>query len=165
MARLFVAAWPPAEAVARFLHVERLSHPMMRWTTDDQWHITLRFLGEADEDAACDALERVHHGPAMATLGPLPKLLGRKVVVLPVQGLDSLAAEVGRVMAPVGADDDRQFAAHLTVARARRGGAPTVPDWRFEAEWLVDEISVVRSELHPEGARYRVVRSVTLDTA
>jgi len=165
MPRLFVAAWPPPEVVAAFHHVERLSHPLMRWTTDDQWHITLRFLGESDEDAACAALDTVQHPPAMATLGPLPKRLGPSVVVLPVLGLDSLAAEVGRAVAPLGADERRQFAAHLTVARARRGGRPTVPDWRFEAEWLVDEISIVRSELHPEGARYRVVHSVTLDAA
>ena len=56
---------------------------------------------------------------------------------------------------------DLQFAAHLTVARVRRGGRPTVPDWRVEAEWLVDELSVVRSELHRDGAQYRIIHFAT----
>ena len=65
MHRLFVALRPP-------LSVRTLLCGMMegvadaRWQTDDQIHITLRFIGEVDSRVAEDiglALESVHHPP------------------------------------------------------------------------------------------------------
>ena len=49
--RLFVAAWPPADVVEALRGLDRPVVTGMRWTTADQWHVTLRFLGDVDDPA------------------------------------------------------------------------------------------------------------------
>ncbi len=47
--RLFVAVWPSAAVVDELRGLERPARPGVRWTTADQWHVTLRFLGEMED--------------------------------------------------------------------------------------------------------------------
>ena len=49
--RLFIAARPSAAAVAAIERLPRPEAPGVRWLSTDQWHVALRFLGEADPDA------------------------------------------------------------------------------------------------------------------
>jgi RNA 2',3'-cyclic 3'-phosphodiesterase len=128
-----------------------------RWTRPEQWHVTLRFLGDADERAAAGALGGLRSPPVTARLGPTAKTIGQGVLHLPVAGLDELAAAVvgltdGVAEAPV----DHAFRGHLTLAR-RRGGRSAPPELRFEAAWTVEEIELVRSEVGRDGARHEVV--------
>ena len=118
MARLFVAVWPPEEVVARLAALPRPDQPGVRWTTRDQWHVTLRFLGEADPADAAGRLARAVLEPAAARLGPRVGTLGAEIVAVPVAGLDDLAAAADAVL-----DDppDRRFRGHVTLARVRRG--------------------------------------------
>ncbi|NIR41602.1 MAG: RNA 2',3'-cyclic phosphodiesterase, partial [Actinobacteria bacterium] len=48
MPRLFVAVWPPPSVVDLLARLPRREEPGVRWTTEAQWHVTLRFLGRAD---------------------------------------------------------------------------------------------------------------------
>ena len=57
--RLFVAVIPPASVLDLLETIPREPHPDVRYTTRDQWHITLRFLGDADIDELTGALDRV----------------------------------------------------------------------------------------------------------
>jgi 2'-5' RNA ligase len=163
MARLFVAVWPPPSLVNQLRELERPDRPGLRWTTEDQWHVTLRFVGGVDE-AALDGLRAALNQvaatvePFDARAGPLPRSLGRGVLVLPVGGLESLATRLAGVTKEVGQPPpDRLFRGHITLARARRpaalvglakltGGASD--------EWRVTEITLVQSDLRPDGARY-----------
>ncbi|MEZ5165093.1 MAG: 2'-5' RNA ligase family protein [Acidimicrobiales bacterium] len=36
----------------------------IRWSTPDQWHVTLRFLGDVDPQAAVEAVARVRSHPS-----------------------------------------------------------------------------------------------------
>ena len=77
------------------------------------------------------------------------------MLVLPAEGLSQLAAEVGARTSAIGqAPDRRDFAGHLTLARARRRVPGTVVALPFEAEFLASELWLVSSQLRPEGARY-----------
>src|SRR4028118_2034772 len=63
MHRLFVAIRPPASIRARLLSAMG-GISGARWQTDDQIHLTLRFIGEVDRHAARDidaALASIHH--------------------------------------------------------------------------------------------------------
>ena len=96
--RLFVAAEVP-EAVQRAVAaIERPAGHDVRWSDAGVWHVTLRFLGEVDETdglARCAAALRAVTCPgAVAVLGRTPRRLGPTAVVLPVEGLDPLAAAV-----------------------------------------------------------------------
>lgn len=135
----------------------------LRWASRDQWHVTLRFLGDVEDPAeVVDALgERRRVGEVEAVLGPRVGLLGRSVLCLPVAGVDELADSVIAATAGIGRPpDDRPFRGHLTLARLRRGRAsearPCVGG-RLEARWAVGELEIVRSHTDPEGARYETV--------
>ena len=169
--RLFVAIWPPAEVRDRLGALARPAVPGLRWTTADQWHVTLAFLGEVpdgEQEVAAGALARVAgqlpNGPH-AILGPVTATLGPGILCLPVDGLAEAARVVGE--SPLGRyvrPEGRPFNGHLTLARTRRGRR--VPDdlcgVPVDARWPVDEICLVSSRLHPEGARYETVAGATI---
>ena len=164
--RLFVAAWPPDEVLDLLETLPRPSDPGVRWTRRDQWHVTLRFLGAADPDAAAAALASVDAAAAEAVLGPLTARLGRSVVVVPVGGLGAVAAAVVTATAEVGEPPDpRPFAGHLTLARLRQRPACGVTGFRVSARFPVRELHLVRSHLHHEGARYETLAVVPLGEA
>ena len=157
--RLFVAVWPPADVVRLLSSLPRPHRQELRWTTEDQWHVTLRFLGEADPDAVAAEL-----GPALAgrgardvVLGPVTRRLGASILMAPVSGLDDLAAAL-----PWPADEP--FTGHLTLARAkRRSSVPRgLEGTPVSAGWRVDSVSLVRSTLAPGGAVYDDVAAFPL---
>ncbi len=163
--RLFVAAWPPAGVIEQLATLDRPERAGVRWTTGDQWHVTLRFLGEvAEVERPRHALEMVRAGPATAVAGPALERLGTSVLCLPVAGLDALAGEVLGATAGMGASDGPPFLGHLTVARGRRGvdlrSLASVP---VAATWPVEEFTLVASRLHPAGARYEVLARYPVD--
>lgn len=161
--RLFIAAWPPAEVVRALAAVDRPATPGMRWTTADQWHVTLRFLGEIDgPDPVVDALTAVPLPAVRAELGPDVVRIGPDAAAFPVSGLDVLAAAVADATAAFGSPSRRRFRGHLTIARSRRGRLDATRGLTLAAAWDVAVVDVVRSELHPDGARYRAVASVAL---
>lgn len=142
----------------------------MRWTTAEQWHVTLRFLGALDDErgaavadavgAAAAALE-----PCQAVLGPATARLGRGTLMVPVSGLDDVAAAVWGATRPlVPADDDHAFTGHLTVARGRgrRAVPPHLSGQAVEGSWTVSEIAIVQSRLDATGARYETVATAAL---
>ncbi|MGH9114506.1 MAG: RNA 2',3'-cyclic phosphodiesterase [Acidimicrobiales bacterium] len=167
--RLFVAVWPPPALVEQLRSMQRPDLPGVRWTSDDQWHVTLRFLGTLDADSCEDllgALGRVatECSPVEVTARRAPLGLGQAAWVLPVEGLDGLARAVAEATAGLGRPPDRRgYRCHLTLARARtaaalralrRSGQPADPP---SAGWTVGEITLVQSDLRPSGARYEVV--------
>jgi 2'-5' RNA ligase len=94
-------------------------------------------------------------------MGPALGRFGRRVLHVPVSGLEAVATAVGEP------SDDRPFHGHLTLARAReRRGVDLRP---FDGvacgpvEWTVDEVTLVRSHLGRGGARYEVVQRARLE--
>ena len=58
--RLFVGVRPPDEVLDLIADLPRRAQAGLRWTTRDQWHVTLRFLGEVeDPTVVVDALDGV----------------------------------------------------------------------------------------------------------
>ena len=172
--RLFVAMSLPADVMAQVRAVERPEVRRVRWTTDGQWHVTLRFLGEVgDPDgvaAALDDVPDVLRGSRVtsvtAVLGPAAAwFAGRRVLQVPVTGIDDLAAAVGQVTAPWGqAPDDHGFTGHLTLARVggRDRGPAALAGAAVAASWMVPEVRLMSSVLGPGGSRYEVVSTVSL---
>jgi 2'-5' RNA ligase len=165
--RLFVAVWPSPEVVDAVAAFERPAVPGLRWTTPDQWHVTLRFLGEvpaADVGAVADALPG---GAAPeVVLGPVTTVLGAEVLVVPVDGLDHLAAAVREAtLALVPEVGRRRFTGHLTLARAARRSRvpPELVGGPLAGAWRATRISLVRSTSGRAGARYEEVEGRDLD--
>lgn len=134
----------------------------MRWVAPNQWHVTLRFLGEADEEAATTAVSSLDAPRAVASLGPRVSRLGRDVVCLPVTGLDRLAAAVLDVTVGIGEPAGRPFVGHLTLARLRHRAACGLTGTLVDLVVPVDEVVLLRSTLTREGAVHEPVATVPL---
>ena len=161
--RLFVAVLPPARVLDRLEALERSVGDGARWTTRAQWHVTLHFLGQADEVASSRALATVSAEPATVMLGPTTSMLGAHVHVVTAEGLAALAAVVGAAMAGIGQPpEDRPFRGHLTLARARRGQRARFAVQPFDERFVADEVVLLRSRTLAEGARYERVASQRL---
>ena len=164
-ARLFVAVRPPLATLDLIASLPRPTQRGMRWTRRDQWHVTLLFLAEADVDEVRRCLGSLDAAPVWGTLATEASSFGRSAIVLPVDGLDSLA---GAVHQAVGVVPDRPFAGHLTIARAEHRSSRrlvTAPPEFVDSPartFEVTEIEVVRSELGAHGARHTVELTVAL---
>jgi 2'-5' RNA ligase len=159
MTRLFVAIWPPDDLLERFADVERPKDPGVKWVPQENLHITLRFLGDADIDEVSDRLDQVLLPTATAVLGPAFDLLGERSLITPVAGVDQLAAVVQQAVRGLGTERERtRFRGHITVARLARHARPSRSAGRpFEASFDVDEVALVASTLCDTGAVYETV--------
>lgn len=163
--RLFVAVQPPdavLDAVARLRRPERGD---VRWTARPQWHVTLRFLGEVDDPApVAAALDAAPLMACTAVAGPAVRALGRGVVMVPVDGLDALAAAVAEATAGFGRPPEaRAFQGHLTLARSRRGRVGDVVGEEVDLRFPVEDVRLVRSHQGREGTRHEVLHVRRLD--
>lgn len=157
-ARLFVAVWPPDDVLDLIEALPRPDEPGVRYTRRAQWHVTLRFLGTAPIDEARAAFDTIVGEPATAELGPAVSRLSRSIVVVPVHGLDDLAAATVAATRDVGEPPDpRPFVGHITLARLRGRPACRVAGHRIRAAFRVDEVHLVRSDLRPDGAVYETI--------
>ena len=172
MTRAFIAVRPPdavLDAIAGCVAGVRDAVPDARWTTRDQWHVTLQFLGNrADVDAVVAALGGLGVGSADVAVGGGGAFgSARRATVCWVgvqQGgsfLSELAARVQERTQPLGHEPEkRPFHPHITVARApgrrpldARAFVAAVPPAAGES-WTVDEIVVYESKLRRAGAEY-----------
>lgn len=166
--RLFVAVLPPPEVVAALAALPRPDLPGVRWTTPEQWHVTLRFFGELPSpDDAVAALSSVVAPALGAVVGPAMTVVGRRVVCVPVSGLEPVAEAVLAATAGIGEPPpSRPFTGHITVARTRdRRVDRRVDRAAIHERWTVRELHLVRSHLSPRGARYETVATHCLPRA
>ena len=91
----------------------------VRFVKPENWHVTLRFLGEAHPDDVVDALAGTPFEPATARLGPGVDLLFDRMLVVPVAGVDDLARAVITRTASIGEPPRKRFVGHLTLARVK----------------------------------------------
>jgi 2'-5' RNA ligase len=148
--------WPPDDVLDAIESLPRPSLDGVRWTTRDQWHVTLRFLGDADIRALREALDGVGAPVIDAHLGPAVRRLGRGVLCVPVTGLERLAAAVIDATRAIGhPPDHRTFRGHVTLARVS-GRMPRVRE-AIDCQWTVATFALVRSHLGGGPARYQTV--------
>lgn len=161
--RAFIGVWPSAAVVDDLVAMDRPEMSGLRWTTPDQWHVTLRFCGRLDDEDLPDLLAALTNGlagrgPVTARLGPATERLGRRILCVPVVGLGPLVDRVRAATAPSGdavGDPDEPFRGHLTLARAKRGVPADLVGVPVTATWEVGEVAVVSSTTASSGARYR----------
>ena len=166
MPRLFLAVFPPPDVIVQLSQIDRPEVDGLRWTNREQWHITLRFMGEAESEGVEDSLRGFQGSASTVRLGPASRRLGSRALVLPAAGLDQLAAELQTRTESIGQPPDRRpFTGHLTLARARKRVPNTVVGQSFAEDFRATHIWLVESQLHPDGARYTQLSQWPLDGA
>jgi 2'-5' RNA ligase len=178
--RLFWAVVPPAavvEAVDAAVVPLRHRWPDLRWTRPDGWHLTLAFIGSAQDDAAAGLVAAVHRvvdEPVRVQLAGSAATSGGRggVVWLPTTGSPALAELADRVRTTsaqlVEVDRRRPWRGHLTLARTGRDAPAGLADRvaaAYAAEplgWTTDRVVLLRSRTLPTGATYERVGQVPL---
>ncbi len=165
MARSFIAVRPPGHVRSAIVELQSTLGPGHRLVPPEQLHVTLRFWSDAPPAAIVTALDGSTPPSTIALVGPSVGELGRDAVMLPVTGLDDLAAIVRTATAGVPPPVARPFVGHLTVARRKRGVSEgSVSGRPFAASFPVRSIELVVSELRPTGAVHRRLRSWPVPT-
>lgn len=157
----------------------------VRWVDPDNFHVTLKFLGEVRReqvDAVTSAIERAAAATApflteVGGFGAFPTVRRPRVIWLGVEAtpeLRCLKQDLEWAMGDAGfPPETRSFHPHVTLGRAGdSGGAGAFRelDDAFSALDFVEEIKVhsidlMRSHLSREGPRYSVVSSTRLGTS
>lgn len=171
MHRLFVAIRPPVD-IRRLLIDAMGGVSGARWQSDDQLHLTLRFVGEVDRHMAGDihaALGGIHHPRfevAVSGLGTFERRGQAEIVwaaVTPQEPLKTLHNKIDQALARVGLEPDRRaFHPHITLARLSRAAGPVhdLLAWQSgfaTAPFPVDAFLLYESRLTPDGATYSVL--------
>ena len=168
MPRLFIALELPEDVSAA---LDRLCEglPGMRWAEADQFHLTLRFIGEVGQGLFYEigeALARVSHPPfelALKGLGQFPPRGAPHTLWVGVEdpgnGLTSLRRRIERVLDDAGVDPERRkFTPHVTLGRFRSPPPePRLASYLFSRNLFrtqrfpVSSFGLYASQLRPEG--------------
>lgn len=183
--RVFVAVMlaPEVQSAVTALQ-ERLRTRLpagLAWCRPEALHFTLAFLGDIPRERVAAVGEACREaaagrGPFFLSLGGLGSFPARgpaRVLWLGASAggekLASLQAALAAALARRGFPlEDRPYLPHLTLARARPGRFVDGSAWAGTEQTLLPErqrvegLTVLRSELRPEGARYQVLDRVGL---
>ncbi|KAA3500013.1 RNA 2',3'-cyclic phosphodiesterase [Rhizobium rhizogenes] len=127
MPRLFTALEIPRNA-AMSLSLLRGGLPGARWIDVENYHITLRFIGDIDgrtADEVVDRLDRIERPEFQLNLTGMGSFGSKKphsiwAGVSPSPEMQALQAEVERICQRIGLPPDpRKFMPHVTLARLR----------------------------------------------
>jgi len=177
MMRLFVAIALP-DSVADGLVMLQGGIPGARWSTREQLHLTLRFIGEVDgRDAAAidDALAAIRSPGFALELKGVGEFGGRNPRALWAGVRDEgpvvhLQRKIESAVQRAGiAAEERKFSPHITLARLR--GAPRDRVITFlsahalyaSGPFEVNGFVLYSSTLTPNGSLYRPERSYRLE--
>jgi RNA 2',3'-cyclic 3'-phosphodiesterase len=157
----------------------------MRIARRENWHITLIFLGDRDDEEighVLRALENVAHetdileitlhnimfGPARMTENGLESITRPRMVWL--TGTQESSHKVGALRDAVEEQilkenvhvkqENRQFTTHITLARARGGVAVSKQfSYPFPKSFIAERIELIESTLTPKGPYYDTLTS------
>lgn len=187
--RLFIAVTLPegvrtkieeAQAVLR----RAVPDSAVRWARRDQFHITLRFLGNVDAclvEPLAEAVQGACRGFAAFRLraegiGFFPNARAPRVIWAGVNDRQNLlprlqhAVEAG-VRNFTGEETEGKFIGHVTLSRIKglsraetevAGRLVSGMTQAFFGEWTASNVEVIRSVLSPAGARYVTLGTVAL---
>ncbi len=147
----------------------------MRWSTPEQMHLTLKFLGDVEKDRTPDVTEGAREASELVSsfslqfegLGAFPGWNRPRVVwagVRPEAQLDRLVGGLEDSLGKRGFGRERlAFTPHVTIGRVRRGRRVDNPPVGGEYGWLsVSGFSLIRSVLGPAGPRYETLEQIGL---
>lgn len=177
---------PPVKAeLGAALDSLAVNHPEFRWTSEENLHITLLFMGELDTrraalfaeavEEAAQSTEPIHvRAGALRTL-PAGKAARTLVLSFEEGGekIAALAARIERNLArlakyeacPFPAREKRPFLPHITIARKREALAALFPAEAaapFQGEAVLERVSIYQSRLLRTGAEYTLLAAFPL---
>jgi len=168
MLRLFAGISLPPD-IRKVLLARMGGVPGVRWQSDTQLHLTLRFMGNVEEQQAndidlalrsllLDPFELSLRGTGLFGTPRKPRMIWAGIdPIAPVVALQrKIEAAVVRIGLP---PETRKFTPHITMARCDRG-AERIDRFLDETgdlaspPWIVDHFTLFRSHLGHKAASY-----------
>jgi 2'-5' RNA ligase len=179
--RLFVAIVLPEPVRDEIIRVQQELQPLVpravaRWTKPDQFHLTLRFLGDVSADGVEDLKKSV--GAVCRNVWPLslraegvgffPNPRSPRVIWVGINDregrLVDLQQQIETAVGPFSSEPgEKNFTGHVTLSRLKNPRPADTQDLaaraqslekRLFGEWTANEIGIILSELSPVGARH-----------
>ncbi len=142
-------------------------YPALKWTSLENLHVTLRFLGNVNGDSVISEMERLQLERFLpveftlsfaGTFGRPPSILWLGGSFSP--GIMETASLLGQIPDEKGATEWRRFIPHVTIARARQGHTlPEIP-FPMKLTGCAGSIVLFASTLTPSGPVYSSLFSV-----
>ncbi|MDZ7342600.1 MAG: RNA 2',3'-cyclic phosphodiesterase [candidate division KSB1 bacterium] len=185
MIRTFIAVTIPADIQRQIAELQaklKAAGGKVSWPRSENIHLTLKFLGDTDNRR----LNEIARGLAQAaatvspfelkigSVGAFPNLKYPRVIwvgaVSEGNQLQLLVHNIEEQMSALGFEKERRpYSAHLTLGRVKdvRGIQTTLEKLqqfeKFEGgSFEVDAIHLIKSELHPAGSIYTLLRTIEL---
>ncbi len=175
--RLFTAVDVPDSVRENAVQLqERLKTDLdgVKWTRPEKMHITLKFLGDMEEQKLPSVKEILRQcageqtpfdlrvsGPGTFPRSGRPRVLWVGVHEEETSVLEDCHDYLDERYADLGVDrESRDFHPHLTLGRVRNGAPDNVREVLNEEQgtvlgrFTVTSLTLYRSELHPDGSRY-----------
>jgi 2'-5' RNA ligase len=150
-----------------------------RWTKRDQFHLTLKFLGNVETGRVPELIQALRYIcagiPALKLraerVGGFPGLRHPRVLWVGVQEeagqLVELQSRIEAGCAEFSEEArDRKFTGHVTIARIHEMKRPQPESWAARlrdmtekqfGQWTAREVRLIRSELTPSGAVHSIL--------
>jgi 2'-5' RNA ligase len=182
--RTFIAIELPDEIKKQIEQVQaplKKTNAYVSWVKPGNIHVTLKFLGEVPEeklDQVFSSTEKAVEGTKRLTMslkgmGAFPNLKRPRVIWVGAgsgeEEFSRLAKEIEREMEKIGFPrEKRGFSAHFTIGRVKSPKnieklMQLVQASDFQTEEIeVNEVVVMKSQLHPAGAIYTPLKKIPL---
>lgn len=179
--RLFLAIPMPEDIRAGLRRLQLESQPLLppravRWARPEQFHLTLKFLGNvpaADTVALSEAVRAVCAAAPPLRLraegaGFFPNESAPRVFWVEIKSLDGRLMEFQRQLEAAverfaEKREKKTFTAHVTLARLEKLGRREAEKWMARlrkdqafGEWTASEVELVQSTLSPSGAVHAI---------
>ncbi|MBW2967123.1 RNA 2',3'-cyclic phosphodiesterase [Candidatus Woesearchaeota archaeon] len=172
--RLFIAIEVPEEITRILKSLQEKIRIPGRATKTKSFHLTLKFLGEVDDDLlprVKDSLSQIEFGGFDANLsdiGTFPNLNNPRVLWVglePHDLINALQKDIDTATQKLGFEMDNRFHPHLTLARIKL--LDNKADFKTalvdikppQASFPVSEFKLIKSNLTPQGPEYEVLET------
>lgn len=184
--RLFLAIEIPGDIRAEFLRLQQKLQPLLpsrgaRWTKPEQFHLTLKFLGNvpfADTAALSRAVRSVCDAAAPMRLraegaGFFPDGRSPRVFWADIKSVDGRLSDLQRrlelsVQPFAEKEEAKKFTAHVTLARFEKLRPRETEKLKAAiaigetfGEWTAEEVQLIKSSLQPSGAVHVILERFT----
>ncbi len=179
--RLFIAISIPKTVREELRRMQLEAQPLLppravRWARPEQFHLTLKFLGNVPAAYTAALGEAVRAVCAAAPplrlcakgVGFFPNESSPRVFWVEIKSLDGRLMEFQRRLEAAveqfsEKQEARKFTAHVTLARFEKLGRREAEKWmarlqqdQLFGEWMANEIELVQSTLSPSGAIHAI---------
>ncbi len=183
MIRLFIALEADPDfspSLWKDLEKFRVAHPEFRWTSREQYHVTLRFLGDMEEGSVDSLLRSIENARGASDPSPIPFALGkittfpphRPATVLALllsqgeQRLKALERSLSTALEqtaikeriPIREENGRPFTPHFTIARSGKVPLFLSPEERelsIQTRGIFTHLTLFSSTLQKGGPLYQ----------